>query len=71
VLDKWNEQKFDGELIAVLALTRGEDTEKDEATVRFYYRRKDTSWLVGDLDQYNDGGILEISSADIEFFQLL
>jgi len=70
VFEKWNEQKFDGEFIAVIAFTTNEDTNEDEATVRFHYRRKAESWLADDLDGYNDEGVLEISSADVEFFRL-
>jgi hypothetical protein len=83
VLSHWNECKFDGELIAIIALTDSKMeiddctemdnfavTEIDESAVRFHLRRGTESWLSADLDGYKYEGVLELSSADLEFFKL-
>jgi|HubBroStandDraft_2_1064218.scaffolds.fasta_scaffold676753_1 hypothetical protein len=63
VLNDWNKKHAEGELNAIVGL-------KDGATVRFHRRRENEFWLAGDLDGYNEA-ILEISSSDTEFFDLI
>jgi hypothetical protein len=63
VLNEWNKKYADGELNAIVGL-------KDGATVRFHRRRENEFWLAGNLDGYNEA-ILEISSPDTAFFDLI
>jgi hypothetical protein len=68
VLHKWNEQKFEGDLVSVVVLNKNLDS--DGATVRFYHKREnEPSWLSDDLDGTDDA-ILEILSSDVAFFDL-
>src|SRR5262249_56664019 len=70
VLHKWNDEKFDGELISIISVSKkNECSRRDEATVRFHYRRRNESWLASDLDGTEEA-ILEISSSDLAFFEL-
>jgi hypothetical protein len=69
VLNIWNSQRFDGDLISIIVLNKNECLTRDEATVRFHYRRQNESWLSDDLDR-TDEAVLEISSSDLAFFDL-
>jgi hypothetical protein len=69
VLHTWNQQRFDGDLMSIIVLKKNE-CSKDEATVRFYYRRQNESWLPADLDG-TDEAILELASSDLVFLDLV
>jgi hypothetical protein len=64
VLTKWVNQKFDGKLVAIIG------SDQESVTDRFHYERLNEFWLARDLEGFEQA-ILEISSADLSFFDLL
>lgn len=64
VLTKWIDGQFTGQLIAIIS------SDEESVTVRFHHKRPNEAWLADDLDGYGQA-ILEISSADLSFFNLL
>jgi hypothetical protein len=64
VLAKWIDQGHAGQLIAIIS------SDEESVIVRFHHKRPNESWLAADLNGY-EGAVLEISSADLLFFDLL
>jgi hypothetical protein len=64
LLRKWNDTNCEGHLVVIAALGI------DEGTIRCHLKRSNESWLANDLDRFEQA-ILEISSNDLMFFDLL
>jgi hypothetical protein len=65
VLTRWVSQKFHGQLVAIVG------SDEESVVVRFHYKRPNEFWLAEDLDGYELESVLEISSSDLSFFDLL
>jgi hypothetical protein len=64
VLRRWIAEKFNGHLVAIIS------SDEESTTVRFHHKRSNEFWLAHDLDGYEQA-VLEISSSDLSFFELL